>query len=86
MTISQNHSALVYFFGVSGSTTLASIKIGAGAQSTAMAQISGGGLNQLTSGVAVAYDQPPGTAPKVSYAPASSGVWSSAGAVIGPNP
>jgi hypothetical protein len=86
MTISQNHSALVYFFGVSGSTTLASIKVGAGAQSTAMVQISGGGLNQLTSGVAVAFDQPPGTAPKVTYAPASSGVWSSAGTVIGQSP
>jgi hypothetical protein len=76
----------VYFLGVSGSTTLGSIKIGASGQSTAMLQITGGGLSQLTSGIAVAYDQLPGTAPKVSYAPASSGVWSSAGVVISPNP
>ena len=87
MTVSQNHSALLYFFGVSGSTTLGSIKIGASGQSTGMVQITGGsGISLLTSGVAVAYDQPPGTAPKVTYAPASAGVWSSAGVVISPNP
>jgi hypothetical protein len=86
MTINQSHSALVYFFGVSGSTTLGSIKIGASQKSTSMAQITGGGLSQLTSGVAVGFDQPSGTAPKVTYAPASSGVWSSAGVVISPSP
>jgi hypothetical protein len=84
--IAQNHSALVYFFGVSGSTTLGSINIGSSAQSTAMQQITAGGVNQLTSGIALATDQPPGTAPKVTYAPANSGVWSSAGVVISPNP
>jgi hypothetical protein len=86
MTVSQNHSALIYFLGVSGSTTLAPIKIGASGQSTAMFQVTGGGITQLTSGIAVAYDQPPGTAPKVTYAPANIGVWSSAGTVISPNP
>jgi hypothetical protein len=86
MTVSQNHSALVYFFGVSGSTALGSITIGASGQATPMLQISGGGISQLTSGIAVAYDQAPGTAPKVSYAPASSSVWSSAGVVISPSP
>src|SRR6478736_4319408 len=86
MAIAQNHSALVYFFGVSGSTTLGSINIGAGAQATVMQQITAGGVNQLTSGIALASDQPAGTAPKVTYAPANSGVWSSAGVVISPNP
>ena len=86
MTIGQNHSALVYFFGVSGSTTLGSIKIGASGQTTTMLRISGGGISQLTSGVAVAFDQPLGTAPKVSYAPASSSVWSSAGVVLESEP
>jgi len=86
MTIGQNHSALVYFLGVSGSTTLGSIKIGASGQTTTMLRISGGGISQLTSGVAVAFDQPLGTAPKVSYAPASSSVWSSAGVVLSPSP
>jgi hypothetical protein len=86
MTVSQTHSALVYFFGVSGSTTLGAIKIGAGGVSTPMQQITAGGVNQLTSGVAVAYDQPSGTAPKVTYAPANTSVWSSAGVVLSPSP
>jgi len=86
MTINQNHSTLVYLLGVAGSTTLGSIKIGASGKSTSMAQIIGGGLSQLTSGVAVGLDQPSGTAPKVTYAPASSAVWSSAGVVISPSP
>jgi len=86
MTVSQNHSALVYFFGVSGSTTLGPIKIGSGGVSTPMQQVIAGGGNQLTSGIAVAYDQPSGTAPKVTYAPANTSVWSSAGVVLSPNP
>jgi len=86
MALAQNHSALVYFFGVSGSTTLGSINIGASAQSTVMQQITAGGVSQLTSGIALASDQPAGTAPKVTYSPANSGVWSSAGVVISPNP
>gem|GEM_PF-2880696 len=86
MTVSQNHSALVYFFGVSGSTTLGAIKLGVGQVSTPMQQITAGGVSQLTSGIAVAYDQPPGTAPKVTYAPASTSVWSSAGVVLSPSP
>jgi len=86
MTIGQNHSALVYFFGVSGGTTLAASPLGASAQPTPFLQLSGGGINKLTSGVAILYDQLVGTAPKVTYAPASSGVWSSAGIVLSPSP
>ena len=86
MTISQNHSALVYFFGVSGATTLAASQLGAGAQTTPFLQVSGGGVNKLTSGIAVAYDQPTGAAPKVNYAPANTGIWSSAGIVLSPTP
>jgi hypothetical protein len=86
MAIPQDHSALIYFIGLSGATTLGTSKIGADAQSTPFVQVVGGALSKLTSGVAIAYDQLAGTAPSVNYAPAKTGVWSSAGVVLSPNP
>jgi hypothetical protein len=86
LAVSQDHSLLVYFLGVSGSTTLGAIPIGASGQATTMQQVTSAGLNPITSGIAVAFDEPAGTAPKVTYSPANSGVWSSAGVVISPSP
>jgi hypothetical protein len=86
MSASQDHSLLVYFLGVSGSTTLGSIKIGASGRSTTMQQLASSGINTITSGIAIAFDEPRGTAPIVTYAPADSGVWSSAGVVLSPGP
>jgi len=84
LVVTEPHSALIYFLGVTGSTTLGAIKIGAAALSVPMTQVAATG-NSFTSGVAVAIDQPTGNAPAVSYA-ASVGAWISAGSVVSPRP
>jgi hypothetical protein len=89
LSVSRNHSALLYFLGVTGATTLGAIKVGAAAGAVGMLQIvgtSGAVASPLTSGIAIALDQPFGTAPQVSFAPTASGAWISAGGVISPSP